>query len=152
MSKFCVYIKLELYLKQFLGNSLGYPVEFPVNSNENAVLRTFLQRLPPGRIPDIPTDDDTAIYIPDSKAKPAEYYNYLGPKAKNVMIGCIRDLFKRCLWAELSGMPMDQGVNAKIIAWCEMHGIDTEHADTIRQQYYRMRDAYTKKGIFLGKK
>ena len=62
MSKFCVYIKLELYLKQFLGNSLGYPVEFPVNSNENAVLRTFLQRLPPGRIPDIPTDEDTAIF------------------------------------------------------------------------------------------
>lgn len=152
MSKFVIYLKLEKHLKQFLENSLGAPVQFPINSNENAVIRTYIQRLPPNRVPDVPTDEDTAIYIPDSKAKPSEYYNYFGPKAKNVLIACIRDMFKRSLWAELSQMPMDEGIATKIIAWCEMHGIDTEYADTVRQQYYRMRDAYNKKGIFLGKK
>lgn len=152
MSRFVIYLRLEKHLSQFLRNSLGNPVEFPVNSNENAVIRTFIQKLPPGRIPDIPQDTDTAIYIPNSKAKPAEYYNYFGPKAKNVLIGCIRDLFRRSLWEELSQMPMEDGISGKIEAWCEMHGIDIECADTIRQQYYRMRDSYNKKGIFLGKK
>lgn len=152
MSRFVIYLRLEKHLKQFLENSFGKPVQFPVNSNENAVIRTYIQKLPPNRIPDVPTDDDTSIYIPDSKAKPAEYYNYMGPHAKIVLIRCIRDIFKRCLWAELSAMPMNTGIYTKINAWCEMHGIDIEHADTIRQQYYRMRDSYNKKGIFLGKK
>ena len=55
------------------------------------------------------------------------------------------------MWAELGEMSVDQsiGVNKMVAAWCEMHGIDDDFVETVRQKYYRMRNAYTKKGLFL---
>ena len=44
MSHIVFYIKLEPYLKQWLHNSLGNPVVFPPQSNENAVIRRFLRK------------------------------------------------------------------------------------------------------------
>lgn len=51
MSHIVFYIKLEPYLKQWLHNSLGNPVVFPPQSNENAVIRRFLRKRPPGGFP-----------------------------------------------------------------------------------------------------
>lgn len=82
MSNIVFYIKLEPYLKQWLHNSLGNPVVFPPQSNENAVIRRFLRKRPPEVLPELADDELTAIVIPDSKAKPPQYYNYLGKKAK----------------------------------------------------------------------
>ena len=31
-----------------------------------------------------------------------------------------------------------------------MHGIDIDYIETVRQKYYRMRNAYNRKGMFLG--
>ena len=35
--------------------------------------------------------------------------------------------------------------------WCEAHGIDDDYTEAVRQKYYRMRKAYAKNGMFLGK-
>lgn len=151
MSNFVIYIKLEAYLSQWLTHSLGNPVRFPAQSNENAVIRRFLQKLPEGHRPELMGDGLTPIVLPDSKAKPPSVFNYLGPKAKEAVIEAIEDLFRRNLWTELGDMSVDIsiGVNKMIAAWCEMHGIQEDYIETVRQKYYRMRNAYTKRGIFL---
>lgn len=152
MSQFLFYLKLEPYLKQWLHNALGNPVRFPAKSNENAIIRRFLTKRPEGAQPQTAKEDLTAIVIPDSKAKPPQTYNWVGPSAASAITECIEDLFRRNLWAELEtldGHPC--GINKLIIAWCELHGIDDDHSEAVRQKYYRMRKAYTEKGINLVK-
>lgn len=149
MSNFVIYIKLETYLSRWLIHSLGNPVRFPAQSNENAVIRRFLQKLPAGHLPELMADGLTPIIIPDSKAKDPSVFNYLGPKAKEAVVEAIEDLFRRNLWAELGDADISIGVNKMIAAWCEMHGIEDDYIETVRQKYYRMRNAYTKRGIFL---
>ena len=151
MSKFVFYLKLEPYLKQWLVNSLGSPVQFPAQSNENAVIRSFLQRRPADKAPELADDDLTAICIPDSKAKPPVSYNYLGQSAKYAIKETIEDLFRRNMWNELNDLTKRPCCLTSVIAaWCELHGISEEHEETIRQKFYRMRTAYTEKGINLG--
>lgn len=149
MSNYVIYIKLETYLSQWLIHSLGNPVRFPAQSNENAVIRRFLQKLPAGHLPELMADGLTPIVIPESKAKDPSVFNYLGPKAKEAVIEAIEDLFRRNLWTELGDADISIGVNKMIAAWCEMHGIEDDYIETVRQKYYRMRNAYTKKGISL---
>lgn len=152
MSNFIIYLPLEKYLSEWLVNRLGSPVVFPQYSNENAVIRTFISKLPEGMAPEIPNQSLTAIAIPDSASKPPETYNYLGERGKNALREAIKDLFIRSLWADLS--PLEKGsvgLNKLIYAWCEMHGIGIDRAETVRQCYYRIRKAYAKKGINLRK-
>lgn len=153
MSKYCVYIKLKPFVKQFVVNALGSPVQFPAQSIENSTIHSFVIKMPKGTEPDVASEDTTPIAIPDSTSKPAEYYNYLTPRGKLAVEECCEHLFRRCLWNELGDMS-DLGCNmmTAIYAWCEKHGIDIEYADTIRQRYYRMRNQYAKKGIDLMKK
>ena len=152
MSNIVFYIKLERYLRQWLVNALGDPVQFPAGSNENAVIRRFIRKLPKDQVPEMAGQGLTAIRIPDSKAKPPQYYNYMGQHAKACIIEAIEDLFRRNLWAEIGYMKQCHcSLNSIITAWCEMHGIDDDYTETVRQKYYRMRTAYTKKGIFLSK-
>ena len=151
MSQFVIYIKLEKYISEWLTHSLGYPVRFPNGSNENAVIRAFIQQTPKGETPDTAAEGMTPIYIPDSKAKPPESYNYMTDSGKKAVREAIMDLFTRNLWNELR--PIDSikgvGVNTRIAAWCEMHGIGLDRVETVRQKYYRIRDAYKKRGINL---
>ena len=151
MSQFVIYIKLEKYISEWLTHSLGYPVRFPNGSNENAVIRAFIQQTPKGDTPDTAAEGMTPIYIPDSKAKPPESYNYMTDSGKKAVREAIIDLFTRNLWNELR--PIDSikgvGVNTRIAAWCEMHGIGLDRVETVRQKYYRIREAYKKRGINL---
>lgn len=151
MSQFVIYIKLEKYISEWLTHSLGYPVRFPNGSNENAVIRAFIQQTPKGETPETAAEGMTPIYIPDSKAKPPESYNYMTDSGKKAVREAIMDLFTRNLWNELR--PIDSikgvGVNTRIAAWCEMHGIGLDRVETVRQKYYRIREAYKKRGINL---
>lgn len=88
--------------------------------------------------------------IPDSKAKDPAIFNYLGPRAKEAVTEAIEDLFRRSLWAELGDMfDGSVGLNKTIAAWCELHGIDDDYVETVRQKFYRIRKSYNKKGVFL---
>lgn len=150
MSDFVVYVKLEKYLSQWLTNALGSPVRFPAQSNENAVIRRFVQRLPKDKQPQLASDELTAIVIPDSKAKDPRQFNYFGPRAQEALVEAIEDLFRRSMWAELGELlERSQRINKTIIAWCELHGIDDDYSETVRQKFYRIRKAYTQRGVFL---
>lgn len=150
MSQFVIYIKLEKYLSEWLTHSLGCPVRFPNGSNENSVIRAFTMQPPESELPETASEGMTPIYIPDSKAKPPESYNYMTDSGKKAVREAIMDLFTRNLWNELR--PIDSiniGVNTRIAAWCEMHGIGLDRVETVRQKYYRIREAYKKRGINL---
>lgn len=151
MSCFVIYIPLEKYLHEWATTHLGDPVVFPSKSNENAIIRTFLQKLPDGEAPELNDGTMTAIAIPDSKAKPpAEGWVKLTPKGKEAIREIIKDLFRRHLWNDINPIINGNvGVNTLIAAWCEINGINIDRVETVRQCYYRMRDAYTKKGINL---
>lgn len=150
MSNFVIYVRFERYLAEWLTHSLGNPVVFPSCSNENAVIRAFIQKTPDDETPQQPDDGDTAIAIPDSKAKPPETYNYISDSGKKAIREAVLDLFTRNLWNDLRNLENTPiGVNTRIAAWCEMHGIGLDSVETVRQRYYRIRDAYTKKGINL---
>jgi hypothetical protein len=150
MSNFCFYMKLEPYLAQWLVNRLGNPVRFPAQSNENAIIRRFVQRPPDGTAPDLPGDGLIAVAIPDSKAKDPQYYHYMGVKAKRALAEAINDLFTMCLWNDVRDL-LDEGqngVNTIIEAWCEMHGV-TADSEAVRQRYYRLRRKYASQGVNL---
>lgn len=153
MSDFVVYVKLPPFVSQFLVHSLGNPVVFPPQSIENSTIRVFISKLPEGKVPETSSPELTAIAIPDSKSKPAVTFNYLSPRGKKAIVECCDLLFNRCLWTELGD---SSNIGCKILtaiyAWCELHGIDIDYADTIRQRYYRIRDNYAKRGIDLMKK
>lgn len=152
MSKFVVYIEVEPFIKEWLIHSFGNPVVFPPQSIENSTIRRFTQKQP-GSVPEPQKDNEVAIAIPGSKAKDPMFYNYLGKHGKKAVAECINDTFKMNMWAELNDLS-DVGcsVMKAIYSWCEMHGINIDYAWTIRQRYYRLRDAYLKKGIDLRRK
>ena len=104
MNNFVIYVKLEKYLSQWLTNALGSPVRFPAQSNENAVIRRFLQKLPKDKAPIMASEELTPIFIPDSKAKDPRLFNYFGPRAQEALTEAIEDLFRRNLWAELGDL------------------------------------------------
>ncbi len=150
MNEFVIYVRLEKYLHEWITSHLGNPVVFPSQSHANAVIRTFITKLPKGKEPILNDGTMTAIVIPDSKAKPRSYYNYMGEQGQKAVKEVIKDLFRRSLWTDIS--PLDDspvGLNTRIAAWCEMHGIGLDRVETVRQCYYRMRDQFGDKGINL---
>ena len=153
MSDFNVYIKLKPFVQQFIQHDFGTPAVFPDKGPENSTIHHFVMRRPDDKAPDVEEDGLTAISIPDSCTKPARYYNYLTPRGKKAVAECCEYLFKRALWKELGDMS-DIGCNmmTAIYAWCEQHGIAIDYADTIRQRWYRLRNAYIKNNIDLTEK
>lgn len=152
MSKFCIYVKFKEYLREWLRHKYGEVVTFPVSSNENAIIRCFIQRLPKDRQPELNDGSMTAIAIPDSTAKPPEMFNYIGERGKKAIREAVKDLFIRALWEDISQLEKSSvGLNCLIAAWCENNGIGIDRVNTVRQCYYRIRAAYAKNGINLRK-
>lgn len=153
MSQFLLYVNLPKYLSQWVTNRLGNPVVFPASSPQNAVIRTYIRKRLPGEPIEVrPPKGHTAIAIPDSVAKPPEEYNHMGERGKMAVQETIKDLFLRELWTDIS--PLEKtpcGLNKLIAAWCEIHGIDIDRIETVRQCYYRIRKAYKERGINLKK-
>ena len=150
MSNFCIYLKVEPYLAQWVTNHLGDPIDFPRDSPESKLIKRFLDKTPLQDNPDL--DGNVKVLIPYSKQKDPRFYNYLRPMAKSLLVESLESMFITNLWAELGSV---QGVSCSLTslirAWLEQHGISEDYEETIRQKFYRIRKRYQKKGIFLGK-
>lgn len=145
-----IYLKVESYLAQWITKSLGDPVDLPRESPEIKLIKRFLDTQPKGLNPDTGTESNLKVIIPWSKEKDPRTYNYLSPRAKEILIESFETIFLNNLWSELGSL---ENINASltnvIYAYLEKHGIDEEHWETIRQKYYRIRKRYQKKGIKL---
>lgn len=150
MSKFVIYLSLSPYIAEWVTARLGSPVVFPPSSPQNAVIRAFISKRPEGVEPDVHPDGRVAVAIPDSVAKPPEYYNYMSEAGKKAVAESIKDLFMRALWNDMTPLAVaNVGFNKLLTAWCEANGINTDRVETVRQCYYRIRDKYAESGINL---
>lgn len=150
MSDLTIAIKLTPYLREWFIHENGghYPVKLIKNSTESTIVEYFLKERPA----DAKSIEDAncLIYIPTYKNLDVRKFNYLAPKAVNALESAIANRFKIQMWKELHKLEncyVDIG-NA-ICAYMEDHGISGVRGDTnwesIRQMYYRMRQAYKMK-------
>lgn len=155
MSKFVVYLKMKPFVAQWAIYHFGNPITFPPQSVGNARIIAVLRRRPEGVEPDLAADGLTPVAIPYSKQKDPESWNYLTPSAKKFIVEYIESIFQDNLYSEFKEMVGDSGkakLQTAAYAWCEMHGIDINYADTIRQRFYRERERLLAHGVDLRKR
>lgn len=154
MSDITINLKLKPFIAQYVKHHFGNPARFDDHSVTNARIVCVLQRRPPMYTRDEDSGDDmTAICIPYSKQKDPATWNYVSENGKKFIIEHIESIFLDNLWNEMSQMcSEDSKLQSAAYAWCEMHGIDLDYADTIRMRFYREKRKLLKKGIDLRKK
>ena len=151
MNDYCIYLKVEPYLKHFLESSFGNPVRVDKDGPEARIIRKFITKTPAESSPDLGQDSNLSVVIPYFKEADPRVYNYMGKRAKETLIESFNHLLDLCLFRELGKLEnMKRGqIRNQIYAWMEIHGISEESWDTISQKYYRMRKRYSKNNIKL---
>ena len=150
MSKFVVYIELKPFIAQWAVHHFGNPIVFPPQSVGNARIIAVLRKRPDGVAPDVERPGLTSVAIPYSKQKDPESWNYISHSGKRFIVQYIDALFRDNMYRELNEMCQDESkIQTACYAWCEMHGIDIDYADTIRQRFYRERHYQLDHGIDL---
>lgn len=153
MSQFVIYLRLKPFIRQYLIHHFGNPVRFDDHSVMNARLLSVLMRRNGNVTPETAADGLTAICIPYSKQKDPACYNYVSAHGKKLIEEMIDNIFLVNLWNEISQMyNEDTKLQSAAYAWCEMHGIDIDYADTIRMRFYREKKRLEKRGIDLRSK
>ena len=154
MSNYYLHLKLKPFIAQYLHHHFGNPVRFDDHSVASARIVCVLQRRPPMYNREKESDDKTtAICIPYSKQKDPSTWNYVSERGKKFIIEIIDAIFLNNLWNEMSQMCGDDSkLQSAAYAWCEMHGISLDYADTIRMKFYREKVKLLRKGIDLRKK
>lgn len=152
MSEIQVYIKIPEYERQWCYHHFGNPVTFPAQSNLNKVIRHFIKRRPDGKPVETLQDGETAIYIPDSKAKNPQYFNFLNPVGKAAIAEAIDDIFTKQMFEDLSAIQL-RGVSLqKIVSgWMLDNGISWEQEHNVYQKYTRIKDSYRKCGVNISR-
>lgn len=153
MSKFVVYVELKPFIAQWAVHHFGCPIEFPPQSVGNARIVAVLRKRPEGQPPDVAAEGLTPVSIPSSKQKDPESWNYVTRSGKRFIAEYIEALFKDCLYGEFKEMcDQDSKLQTAAYAWCEMHGISIDYADTIRQRFYRERERLLACGVDMRKR
>ena len=153
MSKFVIYLMLKPFIAQWAVNHFGCPVEFPPQSVGNARIVAVLRKRPDNTPPETGAAGLTPVAIPYSKQKEPESWNYVTPSGKRFIAEYIEALFKDNLYKEFNEMcSEDSKLQTAAYTWCEMHGIDIDYADTIRQRFYRERERLLSCGVVLRKR
>ena len=150
MSQFNIYINLKPFIAQWATNHFGNPITFPPQSVGNARIIAVLRKTPRDADPDVEKEGFTPVAIPYSKQKDPSSWNYVTPSGKKFIAEYVEALFQDNLYQEFSEMcGADSKLQTAAYAWCEMHGIDIDYADTIRQRFYRERERLLACGVDL---
>lgn len=153
MNKFVIYVELKPFIAQWAVHHYGSPIEFPPQSVGNARIVSVLKKRPQNAAPDVEREGLTPVSIPYSKQKDPESWNYVTQNGKRFIVQYIDAIFRDNMYAELNQMCQDESkIQTACYAWCEMHGIDIDYADTIRQRFYRERHFQLDYGIDLRRK
>ena len=150
MSQFCIYLEVPVYISQYLRHHFGDPCVFDRNLPMNKIIKLFIEKQPSGKNIETLKDNMVSITIPDQPNKPAEYWNYLPDTGKKALLESINSTIDCNLYNEMQKIiPNGVKLMTAIRGWCRKHGIDLEYENTIKQKYYRVRDAFEKSGIDL---
>lgn len=152
MSQHLIYIHLEGYLRQWLVNRLGNPVQFNRGSHENALLKiNITDSVPPHEQTPV-GNDMVGIVVPRIDGKPWSRYHYLGRRGAAQLVEAIETLFRIDLWQGCARHIGCNNIQSSIESWCRNHGISIEYRSAVHKKFYRMRNSYSKRGVILGKK
>ncbi|MDD4429174.1 MAG: hypothetical protein PHG64_12415 [Paludibacter sp.] len=151
MSNFCIYLKVEPYLKHFLENAFGDPVQVMRDSPESRIIRQFISKTPDGELPDLGDGSNLRVEIPYFKEADPRVYNFMGERAKIALIDSFDHILKACMMKELGALENYRRgeISKQIYAWMEKHGIPEENWYTISQKFYRLRKKYLEKEVKL---
>ena len=153
MSQFNIYLNLKPFIAQWATHHYGCPIEFPPQSVGNARIVSVLRKRPHDAVPDVGRDGLTPLSIPYSKQKDPESWNYVTGNGKRFIVQYIEAVFRDNMYNELNAMCQEESkIQTACYAWCEMHGIDIDYADTIRQRFYRERRFQLDCGVDLRRK
>lgn len=153
MSNYVIYVELKPFVAQWAVNHFGSPIKFPAQSVGNARIIAVLRKLPEGESPDVERPGLTPVAIPYSKQKDPESWNYVTKFGKRFISQYIESLFNDTLYSEFREMcGNDSKLQTAAYAWCEMHGVSIDYADTIRQRFYRERQRFLACGVDLRKR
>lgn len=166
MNEILLYLAMPPYLAQWYANECTRihhrneascphevyrfpdPVKPVRNSAESDVLEAWLDKQPKEALPVAPSSDDTlAIQLLSYPDKPVEFYNYLPPTARKLLVETIRTRFQVALFGDIhKSRSKNPGARIDLLveAWMEKHCI--EYNDTnfnvILKIYQRKRDVY----------
>ena len=153
MSKFVIYLELKPFIAQWAFNHFGNPIEFPAQSVGNSRIVSVMRRRPGDVGPDVAADGLAPVCIPYSKQKDPESWNYVTASGKRFIVDYIEALFNDSLYGEFREMfGKESKLQTVAYAWCEMHGVSIDYADTIRQRFYRERERLLACGVDLRKR
>lgn len=161
-----IYIECEKYIAEYIlkhfgvwdgaagGDLFQTPrryVEFGNTSPEQKILFRFMDRLPKGEKPDLPTETSIAVKLPMKLDKrPRDGFTYFSPAAKKHLIAhlvAILDAHITMDFLEALKESPTMNVTNYFYAWCEANGIDTDDGkapETLRQKLYRIRKSWKK--------
>lgn len=152
MKDITINVRMARYLREWLVFHFGLPVRFPARSYENGVLTRYLCKPPKGAAPEACYDDSVAIVLPDNDYRRPEFYNHLGRSGRRALISAVDTLFRLAMWNGcLPLLHSRRGINSGVDRWCEENGISLDAREAVRQKFYRMRLAYQKHGVVVGK-
>ncbi|MBQ7940925.1 MAG: hypothetical protein IJ328_00770 [Muribaculaceae bacterium] len=146
-NNFYIYLDIDPYLAQWFINEQGgnNPVQLKRGCMESNILEQFLKATPNDILPDIDRENKLPIIIPEFRHKPPISYNYLPPKAMQMLINCIRNRFDLELWNSLHKFTtIFRRQDELIYAFMEKHNIEINDTNwnAIAKRYRRKRDLY----------
>ena len=153
MKDILTYIPLGGYLRQWLVAHLGEPVRFPPRSAENALLTRLADRPTASTPPTLKcVGGAVAFVLPDSRRRPPERYYHLSRAAQREVVRAVERLFRLHLWSDCAQLVTAGDINRGLDQWCRDNGISIDHADAVRNKFYRMRRDYDRYGIVIGQR
>ena len=153
MSDFVFYLQLKPFVRQYYVHHYGEPVRFEPGSVSNSKIISVLNiRRGEKQEEEVP-EGALAFAIPTTKQKDPKYWNFVTPHGKKLIIQHLEAVMLSNLWTEMEQMCSDDSqLQQAAYAWCEMHGISLDYADTIRMKYYREKKKFLSRGIDLRNK
>lgn len=148
-----IHVYFDGYLREWLVNRLGSPVVFNRGSYENAIIKTYISNK-------VPNGDDavtswsldmTPIVVPRIDGKSWKEYHYFGRRGAVKLVEAVETLFRIDLWKGCAGSVTGKSIEEDVENWCREHGISIEYRSAVKKKFYRMRNAYVKRGVVLGK-
>lgn len=122
------------------------PVEL---SQESRIIHDNLLKQPSDRPEPIPADATLAVVIPSFPNMPVDYYNYLTPSARELLVSTIYQRFQREFFSYMLNARVRNPrsrIDLLINTFMENNCIEFNDTNwnTLAKNYKRMRDAYRK--------
>jgi hypothetical protein len=146
--EYCIYLKAQPYLVDFIKNKYGDPVRLEKDSPESRIVRKYISKTPEGKLPETSENTNLTVIVPWFKEVDKRVYNYLGNNAKKLLLESFDQIMEKSMIDEIGRVEtyFSGKISSLIYSWMEKHGIKDDQTNwyTLSQKYYRLRKKYVK--------